>query len=275
MEHKKKRPVTSVENLVTPEKEHKKKPRVTSVEELVTPEKEHKKKRAVTKSPKKKAKQHSGKNQKVTSARAQEENVSAKEGQVEIHNPAADSVRKDLSSIFDAETDGSKEEGEGHRVTAAAADTLMGFGKYRNKTYREVATYHQGYVQWARREQRSNGIAGQLSNFVDWLDTREGQQLDSAAQGGNREYTGGQHNGDGGGYRRFTFGQHKGDAFWLVAKEDPSYHLRYLAIHPWARYESSEFNDYVAYFGRYGDRFEARRQCRLDLAGFVPFCHFD
>mmetsp|Transcript_19103 Transcript_19103/g.47218 ORF Transcript_19103/g.47218 Transcript_19103/m.47218 type:complete len:211 (+) Transcript_19103:147-779(+) len=196
MEHKKKRPVTSVENLVTPEKEHKKKPRVTSVEELVTPEKEHKKKRAVTKSPKKGSKLDGGENQKVTSARAQEKSVSTKEGQVERHNPAADSVRKDLSSIFDnAATDSeqegedyevtSEEEGEGYEETSyemTAADTLMDFGKYSDRTYGEVLTYHQDYVDWARRVRSSHGISGPLADFMDWVDSPEGQELDVAAQ---------------------------------------------------------------------------------------------
>mmetsp|Transcript_19101 Transcript_19101/g.47213 ORF Transcript_19101/g.47213 Transcript_19101/m.47213 type:complete len:274 (+) Transcript_19101:147-968(+) len=273
MEHKKKRPVTSVENLVTPEKEHKKKPRVTSVEELVTPEKEHKKKRAVTKSPKKKAKQHSGKNQKVTSARAQEENVSAKEGQVEIHNPAADSVRKDLSSTFDAETDNRKEGGEGYKVTTSAADTLMGFGKYRNKTYREVATSQQGYVDWARTKQTSpKGVSGPLSDFLDWLDTPEGQKLDSATPEGNREYTGGRRYDDGSGQQRFTYGQHKGDPFWFVAKYDPSYHLRWLEMNPDACFQHSELDDYVEYFERCGDDFEAHQQLRSGFSSYIlPF----
>jgi len=65
-----------------------------------------------------------------------------------------------------------------NRVTA---DTVMGFGKHSNATYREIMTQQSDYVNWAKSKKGS--ARGKLKEFLEWMESPEGKSLDLEAPG--------------------------------------------------------------------------------------------
>lgn len=88
-------------------------------------------------------------------------------------------------------------------------DTLMGFGKHRDETFRFVLLNEPGYVRWAQRQKDPSEM---LAAFCEWTLTEEAQSLLVLEQGKSLV---------------FTFGQHRGETFEEIAHKDPEYHLRY------------------------------------------------
>jgi hypothetical protein len=103
----------------------------------------------------------------------------------------------------DNEQEGSEEEVSG--------DTIVGFGRHAERTYRQVMIDQYEYVRWARAQ---DSVSGGLAQFVQWTNSDEGKSLEIKSQG-NEE---------------FTFGQHEGQKFCEIAQQDPTYHVRYMDV---------------------------------------------
>ena len=56
--------------------------------------------------------------------------------------------------------------------------SIMGFGKFADMTYGEVAENHPAYVQWARDTVKEEGFAtsAKLRKFVTWLNSKDGMK---------------------------------------------------------------------------------------------------
>ena len=72
--------------------------------------------------------------------------------------------------------------------TGGKSGSIMGFGKYRDLTFEEVAQNYPGYVRWARDTVKEEGLSTRvmLRKFVTWLNNRaaaDKEQLETMITG--------------------------------------------------------------------------------------------
>jgi hypothetical protein len=116
-------------------------------------------------------------------------------------------------------------------------DTEMGFGMYKEETCRDVMISHYDYIRWGRSQEKPTG---ELARFLKWTNSDEGKALEGEGQG-NEKFT--------------TYSkQHTGETFRQVAKDDPSYHLRFKHMRPGP---DPVLDRYSAWFDRWGPGPEA------------------
>jgi hypothetical protein len=129
------------------------------------------------------------------------------------------------------------EDGEGEAAEEeVTGETIMGFGKHAETTYREVMKKHYDYVQWARDQENPTRT---LAEFLEWTYSDEGKRLEEEGHEGR-------------GNEVFTYGQHKLQNFWEIAQEDPEYHKRYMRV---LKIKNQEPNPILK---RYCEWFDAR-----------------
>uniref|UniRef100_A0A7S3LHI5 Uncharacterized protein n=1 Tax=Amphora coffeiformis TaxID=265554 RepID=A0A7S3LHI5_9STRA len=109
------------------------------------------------------------------------------------------------------------------KITVTNVDTIMGFGKYSDLSYREVTELHKEYVNWALNQ---TSPSGDLTRYVEWLYSREGRFIRQGNQ-------------------IFPFGQHRGETFHKIATTDPFYHVRYKHMQPGP---NRTLDRYIRYF---------------------------
>ncbi|CAJ1952827.1 unnamed protein product [Cylindrotheca closterium] len=113
------------------------------------------------------------------------------------------------------------------------------YGTYHGKSFNQIAesdpSYHVRYRKALEKKGKKPGE--QLTRYISWYKKAIGADpkiISYPRKSGDNQ--------------RFTFGQHKGATFLEVARGDPSYHLRYMAMDPNVRSKRNEFNAYVEYF---------------------------
>ena len=113
------------------------------------------------------------------------------------------------------------------------AETIMGFPRYPNATNGEIMRNHYDFVLWAKKKKAKGDASGGLFEFVEWVESPEGQQLELESEGNIK----------------FGFGQHKGKTFMHVAQSDPDYHERYLnALRRKGEEPNSVLSQYISWF---------------------------
>jgi hypothetical protein len=150
----------------------------------------------------------------------------------------------------DEEADEEDEDQGDEEEEEDSGDTKMGFGKHTERTRREVMIYYYDYVRWARSQESPSGV---LACFLEWTNSDEGKTLEGEGQGNEKFTT----------YSR----QHSGKTFRRVAKDDPSYHLRFKYKRPGP---DPVIDRYFAWFNRWGPGPEFAEQAHQEyLADYV------
>ena len=124
-------------------------------------------------------------------------------------NIAEDLFYRDDEEDDEDEGDAAKKE-QVDDCNQLTAETVMGFGRHRNDTYRMVMTQDYQYVQWGKS--LKTDVNGMLKQFLEWADSPEGRYIEMEAVRN----------------QIFTYGRHKGLTFEHVARCDPTYHSRYM-----------------------------------------------
>lgn len=137
---------------------------------------------------------------------------------------------------------------------------IFTFGKYNGKSFREVAKSDPGYHVRYRRalEERGENLSPQLLEYIKWYNANSGADPLCASPRMKSNELGNQ---------RFTFGQHKGKTFRWVARIDPSYHLRFIDMNPGVALQ--KLKDYLEFFDRHGNEYEAHREHRMELGWYA------
>lgn len=124
-----------------------------------------------------------------------------------------------------------------HDDSGVTAETVMGFPSHPYASNGEIMKKHHGFVVWAKKKSADGDAQGRLAEFVEWVESPEGQRLELELEGDEK----------------FTFGQHRGETFTQVAQNDPGYHGRYLYV---LRKKGEEPNDvlsrYISWFQKSG-----------------------
>ena len=77
------------------------------------------------------------------------------------------------------------------------AESIMGFPRYPNSSNGEIMKHHYDFVIWAKKKKANGDASGGLFEFVEWVESPEGQQLELESEGNIK----------------FGFGQHDGETF--------------------------------------------------------------
>jgi hypothetical protein len=124
-----------------------------------------------------------------------------------------------------------------HDDSGVTAETVMGFESHPYDSNGEIMKNHHGFVVWAKKKSADGDAQGRLEDFVNWVESPEGQKLELEIEGN----------------AKFTFGQHKGETFAQVSQNDPGYHGRYLHM---LRQKGEEPNGllsrYISWFQKKG-----------------------
>lgn len=124
-----------------------------------------------------------------------------------------------------------------HDDSGVTAETVMGFPSHPYASNGEIMKNHHGFVVWAKKKSADGDAQGRLAEFVEWVESPEGQRLELEIEGDEK----------------FTFGQHRGETFTQVAQNDPGYHGRYLYV---LSKKGEEPNDmlsrYISWFQKSG-----------------------
>ena len=119
------------------------------------------------------------------------------------------------------------------------AGSIMGFPRYPNASNGEIMKNHYDFVLWAKKKKANGDAHGRLKEFVDWVESPEGQTLELESEGNVK----------------FCFGTHKGETFMDVARNDPGYHERYMhALRRKGEEPNSVLSQYMSWF-KNGGRF--------------------
>jgi ABC-type glycerol-3-phosphate transport system substrate-binding protein len=129
------------------------------------------------------------------------------------------------------------ESSSSHDDSGVTAETVMGFPSHPYASNGEIMKNHHGFVVWAKKKSADGDAQGRLEEFVEWVESPEGQRLELEIEGDEK----------------FTFGQHRGETFTQVAQNDPGYHGRYLYV---LRKKGEEPNEmlsrYISWFQKSG-----------------------
>ena len=106
----------------------------------------------------------------------------------------------------------SNETEEHNNDDVLTAESIMGFPRYPNVSNGEIMKHHYDFVLWAKKKKAKGDASGALLEFVEWVESPEGQQLEPESEGDIK----------------FGFGKHKGKTFMEVAQTDQGYHERYM-----------------------------------------------
>ena len=160
----------------------------------------------------------------------------AVEGKNETNNMESQDPRTESEHVRDvASKDGSKDAKE-NKIKLDEGETLMGFGKYCDLTFRQAYSTDPGYYKWAKK---LKDPSEHMKRFLDWVDKstedeNRSKQTESAKSRSVSETT------------KFSFGKHAGETFSHVAMHDPSYVA-------WARSletPNKQLREFVLWVGR-------------------------
>lgn len=160
------------------------------------------------------------------------------------------------------------------------------FGQHKGLKFAEIAMedpeYHERYMRALRAKNRapSEVLSRYIRFYNDWSRVQKfssGQKKRKATNAATRQQSEAANKRSQ--YRRelsmrrnerFPFGQHRGQPFWMVARDDPSYHLRFKVMDD----SPNEVLDrYIEWFNEYGPGPHVAAQAEHEFLGVMLGVH--